>query len=633
MILIALIFVYFCSETSCTHLAPVLEDSHESVGKCTVTIADKYFTDIPNINLFLINSSRDDELLSLIYTSRNHKKTIRDLTKFKVNYYDIKRRYSIVAAESLDELLLYRHQFFNLNLWNARSRYIFIVRQYSAEKMQQTVEFLWDNYIINALIMMPSELNETVQEIYSWFPYENGSCGEDIKARLVDLCEYGRFEQNVDLYPPKLPDVVNFCPIRARAIVWPPLVMPPDDNIIIDDVPLNITQGVDIMLLKTATQIMNINALITSSTTKDNWGIGTVDGNVTGNIQAVVLRQIDMTFGAYGPMLERRMFCDFTTSHYNEGITWCVPRAQLAPKWRNLLDTFLYETWLSMIAAYFMVSTIVWYCCSCEPRDVTSYTLIQDSLKYLFSVFLAVSVSMTPKKFSSRIVFFVWVVFSLHFVAAYQAKLISVLLSPTYETQINSVEEILAKQMDWGAVPSLKRFYVDKEDWRVRYLFENWKACPDADACLHRIAYKRDFALIIMSVHAEYEVLSYLDANSQSRIYCFPKVYLVYPSEMYMRKGFPFQDRLNQLILRIKDAGFIFKWMNDLQYREFIRQLRIANEQHPREQTQKLTLDHLQGAFMIWALGYGSAILAFIGEFVYYKVKEEHLMKKRLFLK
>lgn len=603
-------------------LEPIGYDKYESIAICTLEIAIQYFDYMPNLNIFSINSSRDYDLLSVLYHTTNLGKKLKSFATFKVDFYEEFKRYSVIAINDLSEIVENQKQIKKLLLWNSRSRYIFVTRQNSIEYLDAAIDILWYNYIINAVILMPSKTNKKIIEIYSWFPFENGLCGRGFKARLVDTCEYGIFNESVDLYPNKVPHIFNGCHVRAQVIVAPPYVMPPDDGNIVEGQPLNITNGIEILLMQTIAQLSNFTLLVMSSTTPNDWGLASEDGNTSGTIKILFEKNAELGFGSYGPTAERRMYCDNSASHTYEGVSWCVPKAQIAPRWRNLLDTFQYSAWIAMIVGYLVVSFIAWTFCYLPPRDTTSYAALKNCYKHFFSIFLAISTFETPKKASGRIMFFVWIVFGLHFVAAYQAKLITVLLHPNYERQMDTLDEILTSGIEWASLPTLKRFFNNTDDWRVAKINKEWNTEQSALNGLRRIAYKRDYAFCLLTNNAHYEILKLVAPDLEPLVYCLPG-YLTYPSEIYMTKGFPLKDRIDQLIYRIKATGLMSKWQNDIAY-----YVKLTNSRYVSDDNQKLTISHLQGAFMVLGIGLGCSILSLICEFIFVFIRRRTIRKK-----
>lgn len=588
--------------------------SSSSSSLCISKLSDKYFTSW-HVNLFFVNSSRDQEVLKDLFKTV-HDKIIRDLTKFKWNYVETNKEYAIIVSKNVEELLLYKSKIEELWLWNARCKFIFIFQEHFGN-LSLIFEVLWDYYMVNSLVAIPSKNSADTMEIYSWFPFLNNSCGQSQKYELFNICEFGKFSRNANMFVQKVPANFNGCPVVGKAVVWSPFVMEPDDSILADNKALKITQGIETMMLKTFSEVLNFTFLIYSSTVPQNWGISTQDGkNKTGIIKEIFQRKVDIGFGNFGPTEGRRRFCDYSASHIYESVTWCVPIAQIVPKWRTLLSAFKISTWLSMLIVYLLVSIITYKISKFAPIDMT-YSSIKNCFQNLFSIFLGLAVNRTPNKVSARILLFVWIFFGFHFVAAYQAKLISALLYPLYEKQISTIEEIFDSKLNWAIMPTLNRVFENNDDWRVAKLLREWKSCFDADKCLQRIAEKQDFAVFMSETHSRFERWKYTNENGEPLIFCFPS-YMKFTAELYMTKGFLLKDKIDQLIYRIRPSGLINKWKIDLTYSLMLRN---RKNRSGVKHNQTLSLLHLQGVFLIWNFGIGLSLISFVLEILVHKLR------------
>lgn len=332
--------------------------------------------------------------------------------------------------------------------------------------------------------------------------------------------------------------------------------------------------------------------------------------------------------GITGPTIERHRFLDHNYCHLQEYCTWCVPKARIAPAWRGLLDIFQYLTWIAMIAMYILISVLIWAFASTSPRDPTTYPLLKNSMNYIFSIFLNVSTYETPVKKSARMIFIFWVIFGLHFTIAYQAKLISVLTNTVYEKQMDTVDEMLNSNMPFLLIYTLKRYFANTDDWRVKRISDNFQGCYDSDACLNRIAYQRNLAFFTLKVHMDFDTMKYVDSTGRPLIYCFDNYYLVYPAQMYLTKGFPLRDRIDQVIFRIRDSGLLLKWKSDVFWKwrhRFLNSIPLADNSN-----KPLTIKHLLAVFFVAAVGYCFALLVFVIEIlIFYINKRRNKNKKK----
>lgn len=606
---------------SCVLETPSENPLEVSSRKCLTKIVSDYVIFRPTLSIYTTNLARDGIVLKDIYKSNTYPKKLFNFTSFKLNFFEVRKNYTIVLGNTLKEFLSQPKVIEKFALRNARARYIFYTFKSNEENIKEFINFVWYYYIVNAVIVMPADDEEKMLNIFSWFPYEDKQCGVNIASKLVSTCIDGVYSNGVNLFPQKVPKNLNGCPVIIRTLIWPPFVLPPEDGHVVDGKILNITEGIEVRLLQAIGKIANYTPYFTSSTVPHDWGLATVDGNLTGAVKALKEKKADLAIGSFGPTTERRMYCDHSACHLQEMLTWCVPKAQEAPRWKNLMQTFTLTAWLAMILMYIFVSTVIWMLSYCPPKDITNYRKIKASFIYIFSAFLGLSASETPAKTSSRISFFVWLVFGLHFVVAYQAKLIGVLLRPSYERQISSVAEVLKSGMEYEILPTHRRFYANTEDWKVAKIVKEWKSCHDSDACLRRVAYKRDFALCTLKAHADFESLQYRDSDGQPLVHCIP--YVTYTSEIYMTKGFPLKDRIDKMIYKIRDSGLIFKWQRDIQRTWLYRYRNTIPSEDSKQNV--LSISHLQGAFGILFTGLTISFFIFIVEQGTHKYKQSQL--------
>jgi hypothetical protein len=69
--------------------------------------------------------------------------------------------------------------------------------------------------------------------LYTWFPFESGRCGDTQDVVLLDewLFEHnGKFSGHKNLYPKKVPNNFMGCPIKVGSVGIKPLVIMAENN-------------------------------------------------------------------------------------------------------------------------------------------------------------------------------------------------------------------------------------------------------------------------------------------------------------------------------------------------------------------------------------------------------------------
>jgi hypothetical protein len=152
-----------------------------------------------------------------------------------------------------------------------------------------------------------------------------------------------------------------------------------------------------------------------------------------------------MIGGLYENQLSRA-FLSVTIPYYQDDLTWCVPKAKLAPTWMNAFSVFSVTIWMTVISSLFVNAMILYFFARVEDKykDNVVWAILQT-----ICLCSGVSAHYWPRKVYGRIFIAGLFVHGIHFNAAYNSFLISVLTRPKYETQISTVEKAIAKEFQF----------------------------------------------------------------------------------------------------------------------------------------------------------------------------------------
>lgn len=130
-----------------------------------------------------------------------------------------------------------------------------------------------------------------------------------------------------------------------------------------------------------------------------------------------------------------------TLPYYLDDITWCVARANFAPKWMNIFFIFSTVVWILVIVIFLLMGLIlyafarrhrkseeklVWSILNAFSVTVNNFDYLQSG-NFLFRFFMAISLF-----------------YGIHISAAYRSSLIKMLTSPRYETQVADIKAAAA---------------------------------------------------------------------------------------------------------------------------------------------------------------------------------------------
>lgn len=125
-----------------------------------------------------------------------------------------------------------------------------------AETIKRILEDCWSLYIVNAIILTPTEDYETIL-MYTYFPYTREHC-EKVKPIVYDYFENGTFVRNATIFPEKFGNLFR-CPLKIATYNYPPYVMLTERS---NDTYID---GIEGVILRVISQRLNFTTLIVPS--------------------------------------------------------------------------------------------------------------------------------------------------------------------------------------------------------------------------------------------------------------------------------------------------------------------------------------------------------------------------------
>lgn len=331
-------------------------------------------------------------------------------------------------------------------------------------------------------------------------------------------------------------------------------------------------------------------------------------GGYTGMYRMMWLNEADIMFGNLRMNNSYVTDFEFTKIHTMDKLTWHVATASEVKKWMNIALIFELGMWVSL-AVVIPLNAIVWLVLArnmdryrdgwkCLSRTV--YTLVQGSVE-------------KPMSNPLRLAFMGWVLSSLLLSTAYQSKLISLLTMTLYEEQVETTEDFIRNGLEFGFYTSLSDLFDNPDDVIDTYIYNNYVLCPFGGLdCINRAAYQRDFVVLKNRRQIEYLSGNYTFPDGRPMLYSFERDVFYYPLSMIMLKGNPLIGRINSLVLRMAEGGYMTKFDDDLGMENRGRYV-------VEKEAEALTLEHLAGIFILYGIGMIVSGMLFITENIWYK--------------
>lgn len=493
------------------------------------------------------------------------------------------------------------------------------------EMIIKVFSILWEWKVLDVIVIAESLSRQsgitdlkTKVDLFSWFHFQSPRhCTHVTDIVLMDQWENGAFVKNADLFPKKITRNLNQCPLVASTISWGDLVIASSESDSGSTEPrVAYKDGLEVILYHTIAEAFNMTtAFIDPIPSHDNiWGdYSSADNTYTGVIGDAKFGRSNVSFCGLAKNFFFEMHVDSTHSYLESGFNWYVQCARPRPRWRVFVRTFTLSVWAALIVSFFAVVIVVWRIAKFpdERQETAQYRSSVGTFQAVLAVLLNVGVSRMPLTLFLRGFFCVWIWSCFALTTVFQTYFTSLLVDPGLEHQVSDVEELLASDL----VLTFDNGYLDLfkyEEEREKQIISRWISCPGFEACSRRTATIGDAATVLDFQEFDYYKHKFVDENGDSLLCRLPGKISGYLIAMFMQKGNPLFRPVNDVILRIMEAGLVnFWWSLIVERQKFTR--------NPETEDTPITffvfsMSHLYVAFTFLVVGCGLSFLVFILE-------------------
>ena len=526
-------------------------------------------------------------------------------------------------------------------LWNSESRFV-VAAANKFSMLQQTAIFDYFSQlrIYNCIIVSlvhdvigidhskQKKANEVDRDmklgVYTLFPYQSSDrCTEVNDITLLDswvISTQGHFTKNTDLFPIKIRNKSNGCPMRAvvrdrHAFITTYYIY----KYVFSESEI---KGVEIVLLGIVLKQMNMTFVYVSTPE----GFEIEEGSVNNLVIAMNAKEAYIALGAVEKNLLYYTPFDFTNSYVTSRIRWYVPCPVKYPRWNSIFRILSRELWIVLIISivFAAISTTL-----CGRYSFTSewqgYKTLTSSLTKVWAVILGVSVSTMPRTPSLRSLFLAWVCFSLAFSTVFQAFLTTFLTDSGYKPPIQNMDVLFSSGIKLTFRPDFSGILEFGDETELLKLRRHLTNCPSFMECMKWAKYHKNISILLPDIEAEFwYAVGYTVGENSKPLLCKLEDGVVFPASltMMMFHGDPLTRRVNDIIDRVVEAGLYNNWISLEFNRNKIRNSKIGLV-HQLDEYYSFNFYHLQTVFYLLLMGWCLSALCFVLEALYNRVLSE----------
>ena len=526
-------------------------------------------------------------------------------------------------------------------LWNSGARFVVAgANDFSMSQQTEIFDYFSKVRIYNCIILSTrhyltdkkysSRINVNVVDpgmklvVYTWFPYQSSNrCTEVNDITLLDswvISAQGHFTNNTDLFPRKISNSLNGCPMKAvvRNCGWN-LTTNYIQNSYSNGSVVTYVKGLEMDLLRLVLKQVNMTFIHVPTPGGFECGIEKTH-NLT---RAMNRRKVYIAVGHVGTHFLSDPFLDSSNYYYFIGVSWYVPCSLKNPRWSSIFRILSVELWLvllpSIVIAAILSTLLGRYSCTSEWQV---YKTLTSSLTNVWAVILGVSVSTMPRAPSLRSLFLAWVCFSLAFSTVLQAFLTTFLTDSGYKTPIQNMDELLASSMKFAYSAAYDYRFKNSDEPEKIKVHRNRIECPSREICFKWAKYHKNVSILLSDIVAKinYATGNFIGENSEPLL-CKLEDGSFFKSgqSMLMFNGDPLMRRVNEIIDRVVEAGIYKNWISQYLNHHKLLSRKIALV-HPLDEYYSFNLYHMQPAFYLLLMGWCVSALCFIVEMFFNRI-------------
>ena len=291
--------------------------------------------------------------------------------------------------------------------------------------------------------------------VHNPFPYQSSDrCTEVNDITILDslvISAQGHFTKNTDLFPRKVSNSLNRCPMKAVVRDGNLELNKMNDHYkYLNGNVVRNNKCLKYDLLLVVLQKMNV----TYVRVPKPEGFEMRKINASNLVRDMFTKETYIALRDAGNTLLSHTFFDSTSSYFIVSMSWYVPCSAKYTRWKSILKILSVELWLDLIMsialAAISITLVGRYSSTSEWQG---YKTLTRSLANVWAVFLGVSVSTMPRAPSLRSLFLAWVCFCLAFRTVIQSFLTTFLIQPGYETPIKNMGVLFASGIKFAYLP------------------------------------------------------------------------------------------------------------------------------------------------------------------------------------
>ncbi|XP_063874182.1 ionotropic receptor 21a-like [Scylla paramamosain] len=328
----------------------------------------------------------------------------------------------------------------------------------------------------------------------------------------------------------------------------------------------------------------------------------------------------------------RRKFQEYTFPYGQESTCFLIRRGAGLPRWQSLALPFAQDTWLAVLLVALLVGPVL-YVLS-QPQVTSGEKLAGRSFAfstlYTFAVHLRNSRPLLPLRTSLQVfVAFLWV-YVIIVTEAYSANLTAFLTVERVPEGINTLKELYQSSFTvYAQGPFFGNNLAAAKNEHARGLSDRFIPLPDLESILEHVV-SGEGVYIASINNLIYTISLHTTPQGSPTLRVIKECFQPFNMAMGLQSHSPLKRNLDQAVRMIVEAGLVHHWLDETlllakQDRQKAAEWSASTSTEGSanttdrkiEQSVPLSLEHLQGVFIVLVIGCSVSLFVFFVEVVF----------------
>jgi hypothetical protein len=440
-------------------------------------------------------------------------------------------------------------------------------------------------------------------DLYTFFPFQNGNCGEVNDIVLMDQCldeADGSLLYGINLYETKTPQNFLGCPLKVASIATEPYVIVTEKSEKNNGSSVLRLSGISVEPLIFIAEKINITLIFLEPsfelTLSSCWK----------QVNEVNEGAADILIGAVPFLNTMADLFDPTIPYLYDSMMILIPCPGRISKADMIMNVYASSVWIA-VALVFILTAVVFWCManSHHHPSMESYNFRHFSSCFhsAWAIFMGVSLPDMPRTSKLRILFFLYVCYCFAISTVFQTFFMSFLVETGYERGIETFEELLDSDLLYGYNTALEFVFMQVDFGNTKLFSRPRTECLEIRKCVEHVIFNRNMTTIFSKTCINY-IASMNGVEEKNEMICFlgDRMAPGYAAA-YFPKGNLFLNAVNPLLRRYLEAGLLNRYWSHLTWGERLKSSgKLGNIDS--QDFVPFSVSHLTPAFSVLLSGY-----------------------------